>query len=72
MESDKLLQVKKKKYQVVKCKVKDLSIARFLPARGWNFKFFNEVAERPLRVQLEANDDAWRLSSLVKISNFDQ
>lgn len=28
---------------------------------SWNFKFFNEVAERPLRVQLEANDDAWRL-----------
>lgn len=28
----------------------------------WNFKFFNEVAERPLRVQLEASDDEWHLS----------
>lgn len=28
----------------------------------WNFKFFNEVAERPLRVQLEASDDEWHPS----------
>lgn len=40
----------------------------------WNFKFFNEVAERPLRVQLEASDDEWHLSLSLpsKISNFDQ